>query len=45
MWSVVGHWGVGGGKRPERLMGDGRQCHGGMPGEGRGLRVAGRDPG
>jgi len=45
VWPVVEHRGVGGGKRPERLTGDGRQCPGGMPGVGRGLGVVGRSPG
>jgi len=38
----VGHQGVGEGKGPERLTEDGRQCHGGMPGVGRGSGVVGR---
>ena len=37
--------GTGGGKGPERLTEDGRQCHGEMLGVGRGLGVAGRGPG
>jgi len=45
VWPVVGHYGVGEGKRPERLTEDGSQCHGWMPGGGRGLGVAGRGPG
>ena len=45
VWPVVGHSGVGAGKRPEWLTGDGRQCPGGMPGVVRGLGVAGRSPG
>jgi len=39
----VGHQGTGEGKGPERLTEDGRQCHGEMPGVGRGSGVAGRD--
>ena len=42
---MVGYQGAGEGKRPERLTEDGRQCHGEMPGVGRGLRVAGSGPG
>jgi len=45
VWSVVGDSGAGEEKRPERLREDRRQCHGGMPGVGRGLRAAGRGPG
>ena len=44
MWPVEGHQGAGEGKGPERLTEDGRQCHGEMPGVGRGLGVAGRGP-
>ena len=39
------HQGVGEGKGPERLMGDGRQCHEEMLGVGRGSGVVGRCPG
>jgi len=35
---------VGVERRPERLTGDGRQCHGGMPGVARGFGVEGRGP-
>ena len=45
VWPVVGHLGVGEGKRPEQLTEDGRQYPGGMPGAGRDLGVAGRRPG
>jgi len=44
VWPVALRQGAGGGKRPERLTGDGRQCRGGMPGAGRGLGAAGRGP-
>ena len=44
VWFAVGHQGVGEGKGPERLTEDGRQCHGGMPGVGRGSGVEGRYP-
>jgi len=40
----MGHQGAGEGKGPERLTEDGRQCHGEMPGVGRGSGVAGRGP-
>jgi len=41
----VGQQGAGEGRGPEQLTEDGRQCHGEMPGAGRGLVVAGRGSG
>ena len=40
--AMLGRWG---GKGPERLTGDKRQCHEGMLGEGQGWGAVGRDPG
>ena len=44
MWPVERHKSAGEGKGPERLTADGRQCHGEMPGVGRGSRGVGRGP-
>jgi len=40
----VGHQSIGEGKGPEWLTEDGRQCHGEMPGVGRGSVVVGGSP-